>query len=121
MAKKEKEVQREFIEEPPEKKDWRPHVNYEWIVTHLPFLLFLSLIAVLYIANGHYAVKNVREINKLDKQVKELHWRYLDAKTDLMLRSKMSEVYRGVSPTGLQIPTTAPLSIDTDKNKSDGK
>jgi len=107
-----KDVQREFFEEPSEKKDWRPHINYQWIVENLPFLLFLSLIALLYIANGHYAVKNIREINKLDKEVKELHWRYLDAKTDLMLRSKMSEVYRGVSPMGLQIPVTPPLSIE---------
>jgi hypothetical protein len=106
-----REVQREFIEE-PDKKDWRPHVNYEWIVGNLPFLLFLSFIALVYIANGHYAVKNVREIDWLTRQVKELHWRYLDAKTDLMLRSKMSEVYRKVSPQGLQIPVTPPLQVD---------
>jgi hypothetical protein len=108
---REKAVEQEFIEEPLEKRDWRPHINYEWIVKNLPFLLFLSLIAVLYIANGHYAVKNIREINKLDKEVKELHWRFLDAKTDLMLRSKMSEVSQGVSSEGLQIPVTPPLRI----------
>lgn len=109
---REKAVEQEFIEEPQEKRDWRPHINYEWIVKNLPFLLFLSLIALLYIANGHFAVKNIREINKLDKEVKELHWRFLDAKTDLMLRSKMSEVSRGVSSQGLQIPLTPPLQIE---------
>lgn len=114
---KKKEVQPEFIEEPLEKRDWRPRINYEWIVEHLPFLLFLSLIALLYIANGHYAVKNIREINKLSSEVKELHWRYLDAKTDLMLRSKMSEVYRGVSAQGLEVPVTPPLRIEPKKEK----
>jgi hypothetical protein len=113
-----REVQREFIEE-PEKRDWRPRFDYESIVRNLPFLLFLSLIALIYIANGHYAVKNVREINKLGKQVQELHWRYLDAKTDLMLRSKMSEVYRQVSPMGLEVPVTPPLEIRTGKNKNE--
>lgn len=110
---KKKEVQPEFIEEPVEKRDWRPRINYEWIVKNLPFTLFLSLLALLYIANGHYAVKNIREINKLDQEVKELHWRYLDAKTDLMLRSKMSEVYRGVAPGGLEVPVTPPIRIQT--------
>lgn len=108
---KKKEVQPEFVEEPVEKKDWRPKINYEGIVKNLPFTLFLSLLALVYIANGHYAVKNIREINILSNEVKELHWHYLDAKSDLMLRSKMSEVYRGVAPHGLEIPVTPPLSI----------
>lgn len=114
---KKKAVQPEFIEEPVEKKDWRPRINYEGIIKNLPFTLFLSLLAVLYIANGHYAVKNIREINRLDKEVKELHWHYLDAKTDLMLRSKMSEVFRGVAPDGLEIPVNPPLSIQPEKSK----
>lgn len=112
------EIRQEFIEDPAEKKDWRPKINYQWIVKNLPFLLFLSFLALLYIANGHFAVKNIREINKLDKQVKELHWEFLDAKSNLMLKSKMSEVSRSVSPMGLKTPETAPLSIMEVETKS---
>jgi hypothetical protein len=112
-----KTVEPEFIEEPAEKKDWRPRINYEGIVRNIPFTLFLSLLALVYIANGHYAVKNIREINRLDKEVKELHWHYLDAKTDLMLRSKMSEVYRGVAPGGLDIPVNPPLGVPAGKDE----
>lgn len=112
MSKKEKEIDQEFIEEPTEKKDWRPKINYQWIVKNLPFLLFLSLLAIIYIANGHFSVKNIREINKLDKEVKELHWEYLDAKSRLMLKSKMSEVSQGVSPMGLKVPETTPLELN---------
>lgn len=118
MSKKKEDIEPEFIEEPVEKKDWRPHINYQWIVRNLPFLLFLSFLALLYIANGHFAVKNIREINKLDQQVKELHWEYLDAKSSLMLKSKMSEISESVSSMGLKVPETAPLSIkDKEKNK----
>lgn len=105
----------EIPEGPKEKKEWHLRVNYEWIVKNLPFILFLSLIALLYIANGHYAVKNIREINKLTSEVKELNWRYLDAKSGLMLRSKMSEVSQGVTDYGLQVPLTPPLNIKTNK------
>ncbi len=97
------------------RRDWRIRMNYNWIVKHLPFVLFLSLLALLYIANGHYAVKNIRQINKISKEVKELHWHYLDMKTDLMFRSKMSEVSRGVAPLGLQPPETPPITIPVKK------
>lgn len=113
----ENRIEQEFIEEPKEKRDWRPHFNYEWVVKNLPFILFLSLIALLYIANGHYAVKNIRELNKLNKEVQELNWRYIDAKSDLMLRSKMSEVSQGVSNYGLQVPERPPLNIQSNKDK----
>lgn len=111
----EREVQNGFIEEQEERRDWRPRINYQWIVGNLPFLLFLSVLAVMYIANGHFAVKNIREIDKLEKEVKELHWQFLDAKTDLMFRSKMSEVSKDVAPYGLQVPTIPPLNIETKK------
>lgn len=113
----ENKIEQEFLEEPREKRDWRPHINYEWVVKNLPFILFLSLIALLYIANGHYAVKNIREINTLDKEVQELNWRYLNAKSDLMLRSKMSEVSQGVSNDGLIVPVTPPLNIQSNKDQ----
>ncbi len=103
--------QRAFIEVPDKKKDWRPHINYSWIVDHIPFLLFLFVLAILYIANGHYAVKNIREINSLQTEVKELHWHYLDQKSELMFRSKMSEVSDQVAPYGLEIANTPPLII----------
>lgn len=109
--------QRPFIEEKEEKKDWRPKINYQWIVKNVPFLLFLSFLALLYIANGHFAVKNIREINKLQKEVKELHWHYLDEKTELMFRSKMSEVSQDVAPYGLQVPQRPPLEIKPEASK----
>ncbi len=109
--------QREFIEVPDKKRDWRPRVNYSWIVNHLPFLLFLFVLAILYIANGHYAVKNIREINALQTQVKELHWHYLDQKSKLMFRSKMSEVSGQVAPYGLKVANTPPLIIKEEDRK----
>lgn len=117
MLKRKKDREQEFIEEPVEKRDWRPHINYQWFVKNLPFLLFISLLAVLYIANGHFAVKNIREINKLDQQVKELHWEFLSAKSNLMLKSKMSEISQSVSSMGLKVPETAPLRIEEQKPK----
>jgi hypothetical protein len=39
---------------------------------HLPFIIFLAFIAILYIANGYYADDKIREVNKISNQLKEL-------------------------------------------------
>lgn len=95
----------------PGKKDWRPRIPYESIVANLPFVLFLAFLALIYIANGHYAVKNIRAINKLSTEVKTLQWSYLDIKSDLMHESKLSKVAEQVSAYGLKIPNTPPVRI----------
>ena len=102
------------------KKMKRFRLNYEWIVHRLPFILFLSLLALLYIANGHYADKNIREINKTRSELKELHWKYLNVKSDLMFRSKFSEVSKSVESLGLKELDAPPIIIaeDTTKNKN---
>src|SRR5699024_9558849 len=99
------------------KKDRRLRVNYSWIVHHIPFLLFLFVLAIIYIANGHYAVKNMREISKLETIVKELHWDYLDNKSELMYRSKMSEVSDKVAPYGLKVSNIPSLVIPEDNRE----
>ena len=54
------------------KTDWKKYFNYRAIVKNIPFFLFLSGIAVLYIYNGHYADKLVRKIGTSEKNIKEL-------------------------------------------------
>lgn len=98
------------------KRERRIRLNYQWVVKNLPFLLFLSLLALLYIANGHYAVKNIRAINRTSTEVKELRWHYLDVKSDLMYRSKLSEVSKTVAPLGLK-EIEAPPVIIQEKDK----
>ncbi|HKG07570.1 MAG TPA: FtsL-like putative cell division protein, partial [Pedobacter sp.] len=56
----------------------------------LPFLIFLSVLSMLYIANSHMAIKNIREIDQLNKEVKELSWEYKSLKADLMFKSKLT-------------------------------
>ena len=51
--------------------DWKRWLNYRSIVKQMPFFLFLAVLAVLYIYNGHYADKTVRNINKTAKEKHE--------------------------------------------------
>lgn len=64
----------------------------EEVVKHLPFVLFLAFIALLYIANGYYAEDTVRQLNKAGTELKELRSEYITTKSELMYISKQSEV-----------------------------
>ena len=86
-------------------------VSKEAATAMLPFLVFLSLLTMLYIANSHMAVKNIRDIDKLSKEVKELSWEYKSLKADLMFKSKLTEVAKKVDTLGIRELTEPPKKI----------
>lgn len=96
---------------PEQRKEWRLRINYRALVQNMPFIGFLSLLALIYIANSHLAEKKIRRINKLGKEIKELKWEYINVKSELMFRSKMSEVSKSVEPLGLKQLSSPPQKI----------
>jgi len=83
----------------------------------LPFLIFLSVLSMLYIANSHMAIKNIREIDQLNKEVKELSWEYKSLKADLMFKSKLKEVAKKVDTLGIKELTEPPKKIIVSSNE----
>ena len=47
------------------------------VVRNLPFLFFLAVIAVIYIANTYYAEKTFKEIERTKTELKELKYQYI--------------------------------------------
>lgn len=86
-------------------------LNYHWIVRNIPFFLFLSLLAVVYIYNGHYAEKTIKNINRTARELKELQYEYKTVKSELMFKSKQSEVVKAVEPLGLKVLLQPPVKI----------
>lgn len=93
------------------KLDWRGFFNYKWIVQNIPFFLFLSALAVLYIYNGHTADKLVRKISATEKNIKELEYEYKSIKAEVIYRSKASELIKAVEPLGLRESKQPPLLL----------
>lgn len=91
--------------------DWKRLLNYHSIVKQVPFFLFLALLAVVYIYNGHYADKTIRSINKTGKEVKELKYEYITVKSEVMFRSKPSELVKAVEPFGLKELVESPVVL----------
>ena len=91
------------------KSDWKKYFNYQVIVKNIPFFLFLSGLAVIYIYNGHYADKLIRKIAVSEKNIKELEYEYKTVKSEVIFRSKASELVKAVEPLGLRelkVPAT---------------
>lgn len=82
-----------------------------------PFIIFLCFLVMVYIANSHYTMKNIRSIDKLSKEIKELSWEYKSLKADLMFKSKMTEVAKKVDTLGLKELIEPPKKIVVANNE----
>ena len=91
--------------------------GYRWIVKNIPFFLFLAVLAIVYIYNGHYADNTVRSINKVNRELKELQYEYKTLKSEVMFRSKQSELAKAVQPLGLKELVVPPAVLVDSSSK----
>ena len=87
----------------------------KWLVHYVPFALFLGVLAVVYIANGHYADDTIRRTAKARTDLKQLQYEYKTLQAELMYRSKESELVKVVAPLGLKPLTEPPVKITIDE------
>lgn len=83
----------------------------------LPYLIFLCVLVMIYIANSHMAMKNIRDIDRLSREVKELSWEYKSLKSDLMFKSKLTEVAKKVDTLGIKELIEPPKKIVVNNNE----
>ena len=99
------------------KKNWKKILNYQSVVKQIPFFLFLTLLAVLYIYNGHLADKTMRNIGRTTREVRELQHEYKTVKSEVMFRSKQSELVKAAEPLGLKELVMAPVVLNAEPVK----
>ncbi len=107
-----------------EKKQNDSSANNAWLnqalskesaVRILPFLLYLTVLGMLYIANKHYTEKNIRQIEKINKELKELKWEHMTTKHELMFKSKQTELAKSTAEFGLKEAVVPPIKIVVNK------
>lgn len=101
------------------RKEWLKIFSYRWITRNIPYFLFLAGLAVIYIYNGHFAHKTIRSINQVSKELKELHYEYKTLKSEVMFRSKQSELAKAVDTLGLKELTVPPIVLRDSLFKAD--
>lgn len=94
-------------------------ITKESVVRQLPFILFLVLLAILYIANRYHAERLVRETSTIQKELKELRSKKIAVESELMYMSKQSIVFNMIEQNelGLTESVDPPIKITVEKKK----
>jgi Bacteriodetes cell division protein (FtsL-like) len=92
-------------------------ISKEAATDMLPFIIYVAFLGMIYIGNRHFAENNIRDIDKLNKEVKELSWDFKTLKADLMLKSTRTEVAKHVDTLGLKEPVEPPKKIVITKDE----
>ena len=74
--------------------------------------MFLALLAIIYIANGHWADNTIRDINVTAKQVKDMEYEYKNLKSLEMYKSRESQVTQAAASLGLKPPAVPPVKLE---------
>jgi hypothetical protein len=74
--------------------------------------LILSVLAIFYIANGHYTDNSIRNIGNAEQEFKQLQYQYKTLKAEVMYRSKESELSKAVEPLGLKRLEEPPVKLE---------
>ena len=90
-------------------------VNSDTATRALPFVLFVALLGMIYIANRHLAERNIRDIDKIGKQVKELSWDYKTTKAELAYKSTLTEVAKRADTLGIKESVEPPQKITAEE------
>lgn len=113
----------EFIEEKPDVKPSKKGIvkelldgsvlTREVVVKQLPFIIFLTILAFIYIGNRYHAEKMVRKSNELQKELRELRAQAITTSAELMHISRQSEVLKLVRKydLGLKESTVPPKKL----------
>ena len=88
------------------------HQTTEWVFANFRFVLFLGFLAIVYIANAHFSEKNVRRIQELQGEIKELKWEYISIKSETMYKSLQSQIEKNTNPRGVKLQTEGPKVIE---------
>jgi len=118
MTNEEKNGQQEMLTPAQRvRNDWRAlveKVSYKAIVNNIPFLAYMALLCVLYISNSHRAIEIQRETNAQNKTLKELRWKYMDMKSQLLSIKTETQVIKNAEGIGLK-PSLMPAYKITEK------
>jgi hypothetical protein len=86
-------------------------IDKKMLIKILPFIFFMMGLGLVYIANSYLAEKTIREIDKTAKEIKELRSEYISVKSELMFKSRQSQVAKEVLPLGVKQLTVPPKKI----------
>lgn len=115
----------EAVGEPvPGNKAWNrvvDKISYKGMVKNMPYLIFLTLLAIIYIANINHAIALERQLSAKKKELKQLRWRYMDLQSRLMYQTSESQLKLKTEALGLKPLQEPAFEIRVKQIKKEGK
>ena len=100
-------------EKKTEKSSKKLGFNSSWIADKLPYIFFLIMLAMMYIANAHWTEKKVRKINALKSELRELNANYMSLKSDVIYEATYTQLREQVARNQLSNDGEFPEKIGT--------
>lgn len=68
------------------------NISYKGVVLNVPFMIFVAVLALVYISNSNNGVAISREIEKRNKVLEEVRWKYKDAEANLIFNLSEKQI-----------------------------
>ncbi|MBE0637748.1 MAG: hypothetical protein IH598_04450 [Bacteroidales bacterium] len=68
----------------------------------IPFIIFLAVLGLIYIKNNYTAERNIRVLNKLNQELIELHYDYIQMKSVVNLKTQPSTLEGELETFGIK-------------------
>ena len=86
-------------------------LNRDSVFSWMPFIFFIALLGIIYIGNNHFAERKIREINRLETEIKELGFDYLNMKSKLNEKTRASYLADELDKHGIRPLVEPPEKI----------
>jgi len=83
----------------------------------LPYLIFVAVLAFIYIANNYYAEDKIRLINQYRKELKQIRYEYITTKSELTSMTKQSQIAKKLTNKGIKESVDPIKTIQVKKQK----
>jgi hypothetical protein len=87
------------------------YLSKEWVTGNISYLLYIALLAMIYIGNTYYTEKKFKDIERTKNELKELRYKYINTKSFLMFQGRQSEILKRALKYGLKETTMPPYKI----------
>lgn len=83
----------------------------ERVIRSIPYVFYIAILAMFYIANTYYAEKTIMESYRLRKEIKELRYEFVTTRSALMYESKQTQVAGRLEPAGVLESRVPPVKL----------
>lgn len=89
----------------------------EKVLANMPFILFSVMLMLMYISYGYYTERTVRELHRMDAELKELRSEHISVRARLDLTEQQSKVANDISGLGLRESRVPPFKIQVENER----